>query len=58
MIVLSWNCRDLGRKSKEDALRDLIRVEKPTIILIQETKLEEVEELQIGKNIWKKTTKR
>jgi len=58
MVVISWNCRALGRKSKEDALRDLIRVEKPTIILIQETKLEEVEELQIGKNIWKKTTKR
>ena len=58
MIVLSWNCRALGSKSKEESLRDLIRVEKPTIILIQETKLEEVEELQIGKNIWKKTTKR
>jgi exonuclease III len=58
MIMLSWNYRALGRKSKEDDLRDIIRVEKPTIILIQETKLEEVEELQIGKNIWKKTTKR
>ena len=58
MIMLSSNCRALGRKSKEDDLRDLIRVEKTTINLIQETKLEEVEELQIGKNIWKKTTKR
>ena len=43
MKMLSWNSRVLGHPSKVLALRDLIHSEKPDIILIQETKLEQQE---------------
>ena len=39
MIVLSWNCRGLRHPSKINFLKDLIKIEKPDILLIQETKL-------------------
>jgi exonuclease III len=38
MIVVSWNCRGLGNAPKTYDARDLIRNEKPFIILLQETK--------------------
>ena len=39
MIVVSWNCRGLGHPSQIKFLKDLIKSEKPDILLIQETKL-------------------
>jgi exonuclease III len=39
MKVVSWNCSGLGQMEKEEAMRKLIRIEKPQILLIQETKL-------------------
>ena len=56
MKYISWNCRGLGSKLKEDAIRDLIRIHKPEILLLQETKMEETAVLQIGKKFWKKGT--
>jgi exonuclease III len=39
---------------KEEALRDLVRLEKPEVLLIQETKLEENDLLRISHSFWKK----
>jgi len=54
MRYISWNCRGLGSKAKEEAIKDLIRIQKPDILLIQETKMEENTLLQAGKSFWKK----
>ena len=37
-------------------MRDLIRIHKPEILLVQETKMEEPAILQVGKKFWKKGT--
>jgi exonuclease III len=39
MKVISWNCRGLGSKMKEEAMKALIKTENPDIMLVQETKL-------------------
>jgi exonuclease III len=54
MQYVSWNCRGLGSKMKEEALRDLVRLENPEVLLIQETKLEEKDLLRISQSFWKK----
>ena len=57
MKVLSWNCRGLGSKSKEEAMTDLISIHQPDILLIQETKMEEDIFLQVSLEFWKKKGK-
>ena len=57
MKVLSWNCRGLGSKSKEEAMIDLIYIQQPDIFLIQETKMEEDVFLQVSLKFWKKKAK-
>jgi exonuclease III len=52
MKVVSWNCRGLGQAEKIEALRKLIRIEKPQILLIQETKLKGDEVLREIKQLW------
>jgi exonuclease III len=54
MQFVSWNCRGLGSKIKEEALRDLVRLARPEVLLIQETKLEEEEFLRVSNVFWKK----
>ena len=54
MQFVSWNCRGLGSKSKEEAVRDLVRMTSPEVLLIQETKMEELETIQASKIFWKK----
>ena len=54
MKVLSWNCRGMGSKAKEEAMKDLIRLSQPDILLIQETKMEKEAFLQVSGNFWKK----
>ena len=54
MRHISWNCRGLGSALKEEALKDLVRIYKPGILLVQEMKLEEASLLQAGKLFWKK----
>ena len=54
MRYISWNCRGLGSALKEDALKDIVRIYNPEILLIQETKMKEVDLLQLGKKFWKK----
>ena len=54
MRYVSWNCRGLGSKTKEEALKDIIRINKPNILLIQETKMEDSNLYQAGHAFWKK----
>ena len=54
MQYISWNCKGLGSALKEEALKDLVQIYKPEILLIQETKLEEASLLQAAKSFWKK----
>ena len=54
MKVLSWNCRGIGSKVKEEAMKDLISLAQPDIFLIQETKMEKEAFLQISAKFWKK----
>ena len=35
-------------------MKDLVRIHKPEILLVQETKMEENATLQVGKKFWKK----
>ena len=53
MKLVSWNFRGLGSNSKIDAMKDLISISSPDILLIQETKLEDVEFLQASNTFWK-----
>ena len=43
MKVVSWNCRGLGGSIKVEALKNLLKTEKPNFLLIQETKMSEEE---------------
>ena len=53
MKIVSWNCRGLGRKYKKEAIRDIVRMEKIDILLLQETKLSEAAMKDTLKEIWK-----
>ena len=54
MQYVSWNCRGLGSTLKEEAIKDLIRLVRPEVLLIQETKLEEDALLRASDVFWKK----
>ena len=47
MKIITWNIRRLNGRSKQKMLRDMILVEKPEILLLQETKctLEDIDRL-------------
>ena len=51
MKVLSYNYRGLGSKVKEEAMKDLIRLSQPDIVLIQETKMEKEAFLQVSRKL-------
>jgi exonuclease III len=53
MKLTSWNCRGLGSKKKEEALRDILRATKTDILLIQETKMSQKDSMKVSKNVWK-----
>ena len=57
MKVLSWNCKGLGSKIKEEAIKDLTSLYQPDIFLIQETKMEEDVFLHVTPKFWKKRGK-
>lgn len=54
MKYVSWNCRGLGNRLKEEALKDIVRIYSPEILLIQEIKLEDLLLLQSSKFFWQK----
>ena len=41
--TVSWNCRGLGGLIKVESIKDIIKTEKPNILLLQETKMLDVE---------------
>jgi len=53
MQYVSWNCRGLGSSLKEEAIRDLVRVLRPEVLLIQETKMEDEALLRARNSFWK-----
>ena len=54
MRYISWNCRGLGSPQKVEAMKDLVRINKPEILLVQETKMEDGSALHAGNLFWKK----
>jgi exonuclease III len=55
MKVISWNCKGLGSKSKKEEVRKLIQMKKPSILMIQETKMREHDTLKDLQKIWNKS---
>ena len=54
MHIVSWNCRGLGNPSKAEAVKDLIKLASPNVLLLQETKVDEETILSLSKMKWKK----
>jgi exonuclease III len=52
MKLASWNCRGFGSKTKEEALKDIIKTSNSEILLIQETKMEGQEFIRKAKARW------
>lgn len=48
----------MGSKAKEEAIRSLIKTETPNLLLVQETKLEDIVFLQASKKFWNKSEAR
>ena len=53
MKIVSWNCRGLGRENKVEAIKEIIKSERPNILLIQETKMSDVEVLALSQHFLK-----
>ena len=56
MQITSWNYRSLGNPKKENAVKDLLRMEPSDILLLQETKIGEDALLLLSKTKWKKNS--
>jgi exonuclease III len=50
--IISWNCKGLGSECKKKLVKDLVRVEKPQVLMLQETKMKDLEILQEIHLIW------
>jgi exonuclease III len=55
MIFLSWNCRGFDNKSKAKALKDLNKMASPSVILLQETKMDSSSLLEATKKVYNTT---
>jgi exonuclease III len=55
MKLLSWNVRDLNSLRKHHMLRKRINQEKPTIVLLQETKCDKETMTTLAKKCWKES---
>ena len=53
MQFISWNCKGLGNPIKAQAVKDLLKMARVEILLLQETKIEEEALLLVSKNKWK-----
>ena len=53
MNIVSWNCRGLGISLKDEFVNDLIIMDSPDVILLQETKIDEDSILSISSKKWK-----
>jgi len=54
MKIVSYNCRSLGSKEKKEDVGNLIIVENPSKLILQEMKLREHDALQDLKKNWNK----
>ena len=52
MKIVSWNCRGLDSSHKKEDLKKLLHVEKPSILMLQDTKLGDLETLNDLQKIW------
>ena len=53
MKITSWDCRGLGNPSKADAIKDLLKMDSFDLLLLQETKIDEVSLLLLSNSNWK-----
>jgi exonuclease III len=53
MNILSWNYGGFGNKSKYESLRDLKNMANPSVILLEETKMEASTVLETTKKVFK-----
>ena len=53
MKAISWNWRGLGEANKVEEIKYIIRHERPDLLLIQETKMSDVEVLALSQHFWK-----
>ena len=51
--TVCWNCRGLGSLSKVDAIKEIIKSERPDILFLQETKMPDVEAMALSCHFWK-----
>ena len=48
MKIISWNTRGLGSRKKKRVVKDFLRLEKPDVVMIQETKKAECDRRFVG----------
>ena len=53
MKFVSWNCRGLGGSSKVEEIKYIIEYKRLNILLIQETKMSDVEAMELSRLFWK-----
>ncbi|RVX20328.1 Transposon TX1 uncharacterized 149 kDa protein [Vitis vinifera] len=51
MKIISWNVRGLGSSNKRREIKDFLRLEKPDVVMIQETKKEKCDKRLVG-SVW------
>ena len=51
--TISWNYRGLGGLSKVEAIKEIIKLKRPDILLLQETKIPDVEAMALSCRFWK-----
>lgn len=51
MKILSWNVRGLGSRERRSIVKQVIRMQKATVVLIQESKINSGEDMVV-KDIW------
>lgn len=53
MIVLSWNVRGLNSGPRQKAVRDLIKLQAPDVLFLQETKLSVEGMMDLAPKLWR-----
>ena len=53
MQIVSWNYKGLGNPIKSEAVKDLMKMDRFDIILLQETRIDEESLLLLSKSNWK-----
>ena len=58
MKLVYWNCRGLGNPSKAKAVKDLLKIETPDILMLRESNIEGETLLEMNKLKWGKMVER